>query len=963
MSGLKDVFISYGRSESKAFANRLYQRLLKEGLDVWFDQNDIPLGVDFQDQIDDGIERAHSFIFIISPHSVKSAYCLKEILLAVKRGKRIIPILHVEPVGAWQQMHPSIAKRNWVYMREKYEEGKPLDELQPIDDFEQGAKGLVGLIETHHDYVKLHTEILHNALVWQRNARVSEQLLVGSERRKAEEWLLKEFVAPEQPPCEPSPLHAEYITESKKNGENLMTDFFISYSEDDLEMRDRILSALHRKAYTCWVNNQDISSGEDFGEAIDRGIEQADNVLFFISPSSVTSEWCIKELDYAAKLSKRIIPLMVVKTPDDDIPSIISGTQYIDFTDNVVERSDAELDASFFDEKLSNPENLQSGSHGVYFEDNSGSELSRYEKSDFEKDIDQIVAKTKNEAEYYRQHKAFLTQAIRWERQDKTPALLLRGYNLDKARTWIEGNAKRNTNPPIELHQDFIRDSVAKIGQLDTEVFVSYSRKDGDFARKLNQMLQDRGKTTWFDQESIATGEDFQKEIEKGILQSDNFLFVITPDSIDSPFCEDEVKYAASLGKRFVTILHRPIDVDDLPKELAQVQWLDFQSMGLEKGFNALIETLDIDREHVNAHTRYSRNAQEWKERKYDKDLLLRGQALEQAEGWIQTAIDEKKTPSPSDIQQDFIARSREIYDTEQQNWLTEQFEKITMLSRQQEAEAKQKNQARLWFLIPMIIAMVISLGVFASFIDSGYDESGWGQAMEAGYLGFFIFYLTATCGVTIRYFYTRLRQNRGRFYQNLLKRASEYKAGNHQVKLTSTEVRVAKTWIRHNVEKRRKYQLAEVQKEFIEASEKDPAKKRYKGSDKTSPEYIRTQQKKLKTRFFLYTVLIAVTLPIFLYLGLEGNVLPMYLLHTGLSVVVLTIVGKKYWKYTKLYTYYTNLHDIARLARLWETTDRDPSLLLNPSLQTDAKRWIEEDDENLRPDTLETEYIQLSLG
>jgi hypothetical protein len=91
MNNLFDAFISYGRADSLAFGRKLYEQLLKVGFEIWFDQNDIPLGVDFQNQIDDGIEKAHNFLFIIAPHSVNSPYCLKEIELAIKRNKRIIP--------------------------------------------------------------------------------------------------------------------------------------------------------------------------------------------------------------------------------------------------------------------------------------------------------------------------------------------------------------------------------------------------------------------------------------------------------------------------------------------------------------------------------------------------------------------------------------------------------------------------------------------------------------------------------------------------------------------------------------------------------------------------------------------------------------------------------------------------------------------------------------------------------
>ncbi|MGV2389528.1 MAG UNVERIFIED_CONTAM: toll/interleukin-1 receptor domain-containing protein [Microcystis novacekii LVE1205-3] len=115
MKNFFDVFISYGRADSKAFASKLHQRLAAQGLNVWFDQEDIPLAVDYQEQINDGIERTHNFIFIISPHSVNSPYCLKEINLAIKYNKRIIPLLHVEQISqeTWQARNPEKTESDW----------------------------------------------------------------------------------------------------------------------------------------------------------------------------------------------------------------------------------------------------------------------------------------------------------------------------------------------------------------------------------------------------------------------------------------------------------------------------------------------------------------------------------------------------------------------------------------------------------------------------------------------------------------------------------------------------------------------------------------------------------------------------------------------------------------------------------------------------------------------------------
>lgn len=42
MNQFQDVFISYGRADSKAFAKKLNERLLEQGLEVWFDFVRVP---------------------------------------------------------------------------------------------------------------------------------------------------------------------------------------------------------------------------------------------------------------------------------------------------------------------------------------------------------------------------------------------------------------------------------------------------------------------------------------------------------------------------------------------------------------------------------------------------------------------------------------------------------------------------------------------------------------------------------------------------------------------------------------------------------------------------------------------------------------------------------------------------------------------------------------------------------
>ncbi|MFB2895498.1 TIR domain-containing protein [Aerosakkonemataceae cyanobacterium BLCC-F50] len=630
MNKFQDVFISYGRADSKAFAKKLNSRLVEQGLEVWFDFDDIPLGVDYQNQIDDGIEKADNFLFIIAPHSINSPYCLKEIELALKRKKRIVPLLHVELLSkeTWQQrfpfgteqewevykaqgkhssfanMHPEIGKINWVYLREN------------IDDFEPTFQGLLAILERQKLYVHQHTVLLAKALEWERHQKQSQYLLIGEEREEAEQWL-KERFKEEQAPCTPSELHCEYITESIKNANNLMTQVFISYADEDRAIMEKIRNSLRRESITVWTNKTDIQTGEAFDEAIKRGIEQADNLVFLLSPDAVKSSYCQRELDLAVSLNKRIIPVLVSQTDPDQVPIALHSLQYINLTDNVLE-------------------------------------------DDYLLDESQLLKILHEDAAYYNEHKVLLTKALKWKRQNENPSILLRGYNLRSAETWLKVAQKRTQHRPIELQEEFITQSLQQPPLESIDIFISYSRADSDFARKLNDTLQMQGKTTWFDQESIASGSDFQQEIYRGIKACDNFLFILSPRSVNSPYCKDEVEYAASLNKRFVTVLHREVNPGDLHPELAKVQWIDFNQneRDFNANFNQLLRSLDTDREYVHSHTKWLHRAIEWQEKDRSADLLLRGKEFAAAQNWLKTALAQNKQPVPTGLQQTFIDES-----------------------------------------------------------------------------------------------------------------------------------------------------------------------------------------------------------------------------------------------------------------------------------------------------------------
>jgi hypothetical protein len=677
-SDFKNVFISYGRRHSLDYARKLYYKLTSQGQGVWFDMNDIPIGVDFQEQIDEGIQKADNFIFIISPHSVNSIYCYKEIVLAKKYNKRIIPILHVEPEGLWNKLHPDISKLNWIYARQKENFDIPIELWQDIDDFNLAFENIVKLIDDEKEFVTLHTQLLNQVIIWEKNQRSPKLLLHGNKRIQAMTWLLKrDFYYPDgktkQAPVIPTSSQAEFIVESKKNAEYSMADCFLAYMREDFEAKETIRKQLNLNGFSTWSDTTDIKKGTRFKEAIEKGIAEADNFLFLISPLSVNSKETMQELDIAIKYKKRIIPLLVISTADDDLPIKLRSIQYIDFQDRtekveieVKDQNDVEADVN-----------------------------ARKEASPLQKSTNELLMQLRDNQHYIYQHKLILAQALKWLQYNKPDSMLFRDFMLDNAITWMKISENQNYKSN-KWHKDFLDASQEKAGMLDSEVFISYEIADSDFARQINFELQAAGKTTWFIPETMYTQSNAEENIRISISEANNFLLILSSNSINDQNCLNELQWAIKQNKRIITLLTDNTEESAFPKKIAGFQYINFQIKEYNSAFAELLTILDTDKEHVKLHALYARTSLRWEESGKANDYLLRSQELREAEKWLDIAEKEKKVPPASTLQKEFIERSNEV------------------LLVQLQKETQQRRIKRLFIFVVFLGIIALLFGVFA---------------------------------------------------------------------------------------------------------------------------------------------------------------------------------------------------------------------------------------------------------
>ena len=219
------------------------------------------------------------------------------------------------------------------------------------------------------------------------------------------------------------------------------------------------------------------------------------------------------------------------------------------------------------------------------------------------------------------------------------------------------------------------------------DIFLSYSRRNGEFVRRLHKLLADAGKDIWVDFEDIPLSSSWWEEIREGIEASDTFVFVLSPDSVSSPICNFEIAHALEHHKRIVPIVRQPLDVEDgytlvlnerlndsevqilgarnleqVAREawgcVAQHNWLFFSDdEKIEESIKTLLSVMETDLEHARTHTRLLLRAREWEKANEPAGLLLSDAETMEAENWL--SLIGEKIPEATPLHIEYIYASR----------------------------------------------------------------------------------------------------------------------------------------------------------------------------------------------------------------------------------------------------------------------------------------------------------------
>jgi formylglycine-generating enzyme required for sulfatase activity len=186
------------------------------------------------------------------------------------------------------------------------------------------------------------------------------------------------------------------------------------------------------------------------------------------------------------------------------------------------------------------------------------------------------------------------------------------------------------------------------------KVFISYSRKDDDFAQELLAGLQLAGFEPYLDKHDIAAGEDWEMRLSRLIETADAVVFVVSPDAVASQRCAWEIQRAESLNKRLLPIVWRSVEEAKVPPGLKRLNYIFFDRPHFfGPSMLALAAALKIDNTWIREHTRIDEAALRWQARGRAEALLWRGEELAATKIWL--TAQPKFAPEPTLLMHEFI--------------------------------------------------------------------------------------------------------------------------------------------------------------------------------------------------------------------------------------------------------------------------------------------------------------------
>ncbi len=191
-----------------------------------------------------------------------------------------------------------------------------------------------------------------------------------------------------------------------------MEHIFICYSRKDKKFAIGLKNEFEKSGKEVWIDLEDLPVSAIWRKEIEYAIISSTAFIYLVSTNSLHSEYCQKELNSARQINKRIFPIFLPQSSENDIPGNISSYQWLTWED-------------------------------------LGNDLSNLGK---------LIKDIETDYEWIKFHTELHVRASQWE-QGQDESLLLRGTTLQETEKLI-GLTGQDKNPqPTDLQRRYLSES------------------------------------------------------------------------------------------------------------------------------------------------------------------------------------------------------------------------------------------------------------------------------------------------------------------------------------------------------------------------------------------------------------------------------------------------------------------------------------------------------------------------
>jgi hypothetical protein len=146
-------------------------------------------------------------------------------------------------------------------------------------------------------------------------------------------------------------------------------------------------------------------------------------------------------------------------------------------------------------------------------------------------------------------------------------------------------------NDIIDVDVKELLDGVRPSKNQAVKVFISYGHDDKPFVKKLAGDLGKDNIETWWDFDHLKGGDNWQKEIQKGIKLCNFFVVVLSPNSVDREWVLKEITYANEYKKKIIPLMLKECE---RPISVIEKQYIDFEKQTQKAAVKELLGILKL---------------------------------------------------------------------------------------------------------------------------------------------------------------------------------------------------------------------------------------------------------------------------------------------------------------------------------------------------------------------------------